>query len=206
MQIKHLGKIDYNQALEIQLKLLEDVLQGEQEKLLVCSHDPVVTLGKQSTPADLCGWKGLVIETSRGGQATYHGPGQIICYPIINISKRNNDIHWYLRSLESAMLETLLHFGIVGQGNPDGTKQTTGVWVKQKKIASIGIGIKRWITYHGLALNFHYDSMAFKGINPCGYGSDIMTSLEEIEGSHQLPKKEVFQDILTSKLITHLKC
>ena len=182
MEIKRLGLIDYQQAYKIQEAMRDEVISGAPEKLIACSHNPIVTLGRQSSDADLTGWSGETLKVSRGGKATYHGPGQVILYPIINLAKRNNDIHKYVRDLELACINTLKELGINAIGNPDGTEKTTGVWVGEKKIASIGVAVKRWVTYHGIALNVHHDPLAFSGINPCGFSTSTMTSLEEILG------------------------
>ena len=196
MDIVNLGLIDYKDALDLQMKYLEDVLsEKKNETLLICHHPSVVTLGKKSSPNDLVGWRGKVYEISRGGRATYHGPGQVVVYPIINLEKRNNDIYAYLRNLELAMVQTLEEFGIE---NSQGDPESTGVWINESKIASIGIAIKRWVTYHGLAINIFYDEKAFKGINPCGLDLKVMTTLEEILG------KKVERFTFETKLSEHL--
>ena len=182
MIVENLGLINYQKAYERQLELRDKLMfeRAQDEVLLVCSHNPIVTLGKKSTKNDLSGWSGDLIEIERGGKATYHGPGQIIIYPILDLSKRNNDIHLFLRHLEEATVETLKEFQVKASGNPSNSMETTGVWIKNKKIASIGVAIKRWITYHGIALNVNQDPLAFSGISPCGYKASTMISLEEI--------------------------
>jgi lipoate-protein ligase B len=197
MKVINLGLIDYKKALDIQLKTLDSVIKGEQEDcLIICHHPSVVTLGRKSTQNDLIGWDGLVYEISRGGKATYHGPGQVVVYPVINLEKRDNDIYKFLRGLEQAMVNTLTDFGIIdSKGDPD----STGVWINDRKIASIGIAIKRWVTYHGLAINIFHDDKAFKGINPCGLNVNVMTSLEEIKG-HKVERFS-FEEKLCSHLI-----
>ncbi|WP_127714207.1 lipoyl(octanoyl) transferase LipB [Halobacteriovorax sp. HLS] len=201
MEVINLGLIDYKEALDIQLNYLEEVLIGTRDEvLLICHHPSVVTLGKKSSMSDLTGWKGKTYEISRGGKATYHGPGQVVIYPILNLEKRMNDIYAYLRNLELAMVKTLEEFGVKeAKGDPD----NTGVWIRDHKIASIGIAIKRWITYHGLAINIFYDKDAFKGINPCGLNVKVMTSLEEILG-HKV-ERFTFEKQLSSNLLELLK-
>lgn len=185
MLVKNLGLINYKEAYAIQLETLEIVREDpDQEKLLVCSHPPVVTLGKKSTPEDLIGWSGPVEQIERGGKATYHGPSQVVIYPIIDLKSRNQDIAGFLAAMESAMISCLSDFGIVGQGNLErGKPDYTGVWIdylgSKRKIASIGVAVKRWVTYHGLAFNLYNDAQAFTGINPCGFTTDTMISLEE---------------------------
>jgi len=180
MEIIQLGERDYKEALDLQLSCVEDLMtnSNEQEKMIICSHPSVVTLGRKTQKEDIGLWSGQTYEISRGGRATYHGPGQVVVYPIINLKSRNNDIFKYVRHLEEAMVLTLEEYGITSEGDPD----STGVWVNGKKIASIGIAIKRWVTYHGLALNLYNDPMAFSGINPCGMSQDTMTSLEAVLG------------------------
>lgn len=187
------GKIDYEPAAERQLALVSEVAAGSREDTIVfCTHPPVVTLGRSSAPEDVQGWKGPVVEVSRGGKATYHGPNQLVVYPIISLLKeRENlkvrDVHAYLRALETAIVQTLKIWGVEAEArtqaayNERGEKlQVTGVWVGERKIASIGIAVKKWVTYHGAAINLDQDSNAFLGINPCGFRKETMVSLEEV--------------------------
>lgn len=185
MKICNLGLTSYPEVLDFQFQArdqLIDLLEQKKSKeevfshetLISCSHHPIVTLGRKSAPGDLCGWDGEVVEVSRGGKATYHGPGQLIIYPIISLSHRANDVGRYLRSLEKVVVEALEIFGLKAYGDKD----STGVWIEGRKIASIGIAIKKWVTYHGIAINLRRDPLAFKGINPCGFSTEMMTSLE----------------------------
>lgn len=199
MEVLNLGLIDYKEALDIQLDMVGKVIEGAiPETLIVCHHPRVVTLGKKSEPSDLNGFDGKVYEISRGGRVTYHGPGQVVIYPIINLKSRNNDIYKFLRSLEEAMVNTLGEFGISGA---EGDPENTGVWVSKSKIASIGIAIKRWVTYHGLAINIYRDDLAFKGINPCGMDVSVMTNLEELIG--RKVERNTFENSLAAQL-SHL--
>ncbi len=197
MEIINLGEKDYKEALDIQMQYVEELMSdpSKNEKLIICSHPPVVTLGRKTQKEDIGLWSGKVYEISRGGRATYHGPGQVVIYPIINLEKRNNDIYKYVRHLEDAMVLALKDYSIDSKGDPD----STGVWVENKKIASIGIAIKRWVTYHGLAINLYNDPLAFSGINPCGMSQDTMISLESILG------KKVERKVFEERLATHLK-
>ena len=196
MKVEDLGLIDYLEAQKLQHQYVEEVIHGvREETLVICSHNPVVTLGKKAKPEDIMGWTGQIVETKRGGQATYHGPGQIIAYPILNLEKRNKDIYLYLRQLERAMELALDDFNLQSAGNPD----STGLWVGDKKIASIGVAVKRWVTYHGLAINIEKDPLAFTGINPCGMSQSIMTSLEELLGAGY--NRDKFRESLTSHLL-----
>lgn len=212
MKLIDWGLVDYNQALEQQLDLLEQVSAGEKkETLIYCTHPPVVTLGRAATSNDITGWTGSTYEISRGGKATYHGPNQLVVYPILDLKKINrksmpaNDLHAYLRGFEQAIVDTLKTYDITATTTPteevesvDDKPQWTGVWVGNKKIASIGIAVKKWVTYHGAAINIENDSTAFQGINPCGFSSEVMTSLEELMG--EPPHRNTFKARLLKNL------
>lgn len=187
------GLIDYEQALKKQLEYVEKVGTDENHPgfLIFCTHPPVVTLGRQSTPEDVFAWKGPIIEISRGGKATYHGPSQVVVYPILNLKNPRQgrgpqEIRGYLRALEQAIVNTLKTYGVESIGRtpqkiPGQTSATdeTGVWVGDRKIASLGIAVKKWVTYHGAAINLTYDPEAFVGMNPCGFRASTMLSLEQ---------------------------
>ncbi|MGZ5279517.1 MAG: lipoyl(octanoyl) transferase LipB [Pseudobdellovibrionaceae bacterium] len=180
------GLLDYEEALNRQLQKVEEVSKSQSEDfgfLIFCSHPAVVTLGRKTQPGDLCGWQGPTKEISRGGRATYHGPSQLVVYPIFKI----RDIGQYLRDFENAILHVLENYGVKAVGKtlqkkPEVSEETeeTGVWVGRQKIASLGIGVKKWVTYHGAAINLDHDPEAFQGLKPCGFTSDTMVSLEKI--------------------------
>jgi lipoyl(octanoyl) transferase len=182
------GLIDYQEALNKQLERVQEVAESQSENfgfLVFCTHPAVVTLGRKTQAGDVFGWQGPVIEISRGGRATYHGPSQIVVYPIFKIK----DIGRYLRRMEDAIIAVLKTYGIdaVGktlQKKSDTTEDTeeTGVWVGRQKIASLGIGVKKWVTYHGAAINLDYDTQAFQGMKPCGFNTETMVSLEQLTG------------------------
>lgn len=180
------GLVSYEEASQRQLAAVEAVAEGQPERLILCSHPPVVTLGRASSADDLSGWTGETYSSSRGGRATYHGPSQIVIYPILNLKKDRagipaRDIHAYLRALEQATVASLRECGLRGceaRSHQAGGISLTGVWVGKKKIASIGIAVRKWITYHGVAINIYHDPQAFRGISPCGFSSETMTSLE----------------------------
>ena len=177
IKVIDLGLCPYQIAHKLQLEFVEKVRHNPNEEyLIVCSHNPVVTLGKKTQDIDLCGWQGETHAIERGGRATYHGPGQLVAYPIVHLDKRNKDLYRFVRALENSMVLTLKDFALEAKGDPD----NTGVWVGDKKIASIGIAVRRWVTYHGLALNLEYDPQAFQGINPCGFSTSTMTNLKEL--------------------------
>lgn len=171
------GLIAYQEALDKQLIYVDEVASGQRSDTVVfCTHPPVVTVGRATEAHDIINWQGELVEVSRGGRATYHGPDQLVVYPILDFKKRNRDLHKYLRGMESLVCHFLQEY------NVQATTLTgaTGVWVKDKKIASIGIAIKKWVSYHGLSLAVDHNVDAYKGINPCGFSSDVMTSLEKI--------------------------
>ena len=186
-KVVDLGLVDYNQALEEQLRLVQEVQEDPLKKfLIVCSHPPVVTLGRASRPEDLQSWQGSTLEVSRGGKATYHGPSQLVIYPIFHLEQR--DLHAYLQWLEQKVVDFLKCFDVESVGgfsldrdDKDGIR--TGVWIGERKIASIGIAVKKWVTYHGVAINIQKDPMAFQGISPCGFSTNTMISLEEVLGT-----------------------
>ena len=190
------GLIDYQSALDQQLERL-DILSLDPDHpgfLIFCSHPPVVTTGRQTQPDDIFSWKGPVVEISRGGRATYHGPSQLVVYPILNLKAGRNgrkpqEVRGYLRAFEQAIVATLSDFQISAVGktpqklaDKNFESDETGVWVGTQKVASLGIAVKKWITYHGAAINLEHDTEAFKGLNPCGFKSDTMTSVEKLFG------------------------
>lgn len=175
-----LGLIEYEEALKIQQETLLAVTD-KKGALIFCSHPPVVTTGRAFDASENIGWTGKIVEVSRGGKATYHGPSQLVIYPIINLKIQfNKDLHKYLRFLEEITINTLKNFGINAiTKNPSDTNRT-GVWVDDQKIASIGIAVKNWIAYHGIAINVDHDKAAFEGINPCGFSKQTMVSMQEL--------------------------
>lgn len=186
MKVSNWGRVEYETAANRQLKLVDQVAVGSSEETLVlCSHPPVVTLGRGHVASDLVGWNGSTLETSRGGRATYHGPNQQVIYPILNLSNAHHrfatrDLHAYLRALERATVSVLDQFALKAEARATkvGELPLTGVWVGDRKIASIGIAVRKWVTYHGVAVNVLDDPSAFQGIRPCGFSRDIMTSVE----------------------------
>lgn len=207
MKILNLGLIDYKKAYDLQLKEVERVRNGGDETLIICSHPSIVTLGKRSTPADILGWQGKIEKIERGGKATYHGPGQVVIYPIINLKKHGQNLAGFLEGLEQAMIDVLGPYKLKAKGNEErGKPDYTGVWVEtdigMKKIASIGIAVKRWITFHGLAFNLDFDPLAFSGINPCGFTTSTMTNLETLLGKKV--ERSTFENQLSEILISKL--
>ncbi len=181
IRVVHAGTVPYGEALEWQRELAEDRIAGRltHDVLLLLEHPPVVTLGRNSHPANLLQPAGIdVFEVERGGDVTFHGPGQLVGYPILDLRAYKPDLHWYLRTLEQALIEALGVLGIVAERNPG----FTGVWTRGKKIASIGIHVKQWVTWHGFALNVTTDLTHFDRIVPCGIHGVEMTSVEREAG------------------------
>ena len=182
------GLTDYTRALELQRELARARQTGDlpDDLLLLLEHPRVITLGRGAAesnvtaPTDLLKSRGVELhETERGGDVTYHGPGQLVGYPIVDLARHKKDLHWYLRQLEETLIRALATFGIAG-GRLDGY---TGVWVEDRKIASIGVHVTRWITFHGFALNVNTDLTDFDLIVPCGIEAVQMTSIERELGS-----------------------
>jgi lipoate-protein ligase B len=187
------GLIPYQAALEKQLALVDEVALTEAHPgyVIFCTHPAVVTLGRQSKPEDVTSWRGDIVEVSRGGRATYHGPSQLIVYIVMNIkaARKNRgpqEIRGFLRNFEESIVQSVKKFGIQAFGRSLENVDDTGVWVETehgiKKMTSIGIAVKKWVTFHGAAINMDRDPNAFLGINPCGYGSEKMISIEGLTG------------------------
>jgi lipoyl(octanoyl) transferase len=172
------GRVPYRDALDWQRSLAGDRIRGRlpHDVLLLLEHDPVVTLGRTSQAAHVLRPAGIdVVEVERGGDVTFHGPGQLVGYPILDLNGYRPDLHWYLRTLEQALMIALDELGIPAERNPG----FTGVWTRGRKIASIGIHVKQWVTWHGFALNVTTDLSAFERIIPCGIPGVVMTSVAQ---------------------------
>jgi len=177
LEVIEAGTIPYAEALDWQRQLAEDRIAGRlpHDVLLLLEHPPVVTLGRNSHVGNLLEPSGIeVFEVERGGDVTFHGPGQLVGYPILDLSAYKRDLHWYLRTLEQALIAALAVLDIPAERNAG----FTGVWTRGKKIASIGIHVKQWVTWHGFALNVTTDLAHFDRIVPCGIQGVEMTSVE----------------------------
>ncbi len=181
LEVVEAGLVSYGEALEWQRELAEDRIAGRlsHDVLLLLEHPPVVTLGRNSHAAHLLRPAGVeVFEVERGGDVTFHGPGQLVGYPILDLRAYKQDLHWYLRTLEQALIDALGILAIPAERNPG----LTGVWTRGRKIASIGIHVKQWVTWHGFALNVTTDLTHFDRIVPCGIQGVEMTSVEREKG------------------------
>jgi len=170
------GRVDYERAVAWQEALVARSLAGGPDALLLLEHSPVYTLGRGADPVHLgvAAETGVpIVRTHRGGQVTYHGPGQLVGYPIIDLRRRRPDVRWYLRTLEDVLVVTLGDLGITAQSRTG----LTGVWVGPRKIASIGVALRRWVSWHGFALNVGPDLWGFAAITPCGLAGVQMTSV-----------------------------
>jgi lipoyl(octanoyl) transferase len=181
MEVRHLGVVEYREALALQEQLRGELQRGESEEvLLLLEHPPVYTLGRRSEPGDLAmgrDWylsQGIdVVETDRGGKLTYHGPGQLVGYPIMRVT----DVVAYVRGLERAMIAALAMEGIEARVRCAEGKDFTGVWVEDRKIASIGVHVQRGVTTHGFAVNVDNDLQPFEWVVACGLPEVRMTSV-----------------------------
>ncbi len=173
-----LGRISYEDGLKLQESLVAEMSAGESiSQLLLLEHHPVYTMGRSRDESSLRSENLLphpVHRTNRGGQATYHGPGQLVGYPVLHLDLFDRDLHDYLRFLEEVLITLMARHGIKGQ-RIDGK---TGVWVNDRKIASLGVGVRKWISMHGFAINICGDMSPFSHITPCGLPGVTMTSLE----------------------------
>jgi len=189
LQVRWLGRMEFADALALQEEIVakkrEDRSLGDE--LLLLEHEAVYTIGRTPDKSSLLGSAHLphpLFAINRGGQATYHGPGQLMGYPIIDLRRCSQDLHRYLRWLEQLLIELLADYGIAASRR----ESLTGVWVGQRKIASIGVGVRHWIAMHGFALNVCGDLSPFNYIIPCGINNIAMTSMEkETSGAFSIP-------------------
>jgi lipoyl(octanoyl) transferase len=184
LQTQWLGRISFADALALQEEIVRQkrARPGMPDELLLLEHDPVYTIGRTPDQSSLRGATHLphpLFEINRGGQATYHGPGQLVGYFLIDLRRYGQDLHRYLRWIEALLIELLASYEIEATTRPG----LTGVWIDGRKIASIGVGVRHWITMHGFALNVNGDLAPFEAITPCGIANVTMTSIEEETGA-----------------------
>ena len=191
----------YNRVWDFQRRLQKLRYEGKiPDTLIFVEHYPVYTIGKNGSDSHIVATSGFlqsegieVVHIDRGGDVTYHGPGQLVGYPILDLKGHKTSISWYMRSLEEVFIRALSHWGIKGQRS----EGYTGVWVGEEKIVALGVRISRWVTMHGFALNVNTDLDHFKGIIPCGIFHRGVTSIQKITG-HQVDMEEVKNIVLGS--------
>ena len=180
-KILDLGLSDFNDTWELQKELqTKRILNEIEDHFLLVEHPPVYTLGKNAPKEHLLNLvKDVsVVQTDRGGKVTFHGPGQLVVYPILNLNHYKRSITWYMRELEQLIIDILDDYGIIANRK----KGLTGVWVKDKKIAALGIRISKWVTMHGFSININPDLEYYKTIIPCGIEDYGITSMAQIMG------------------------
>jgi len=183
LHVRWLGRTDFANALALQEEIVAKKREDPShlDELLLLEHEPVYTIGRtpdQSSLLDAAHLPHALFAINRGGQATYHGPGQLMGYPIIDLRRCGQDLHRYLRWLERLLIEFIAGYGIAASRR----ESLTGVWIGERKIASIGVGVRHWITMHGFALNVCGDLSPFNHIVPCGINNVAMTSMEKETG------------------------
>jgi lipoyl(octanoyl) transferase len=200
VDVRRLGLVGYQAALDLQKELVEQRKQGLiSDQLLLLEHPHVITLGARNhnassnvleTPDALARRGVAVFETGRGGDVTYHGPGQLVGYPIVELPRARRDVHRYVRDLEEVLIQSVSDFGIAASRVPG----LTGIWVGNDKLAAIGVRISRWVTSHGFALNVSTDLSHFGLIVPCGIADKGVTSMERLLG-RPVPMAEVVERV-----------
>jgi lipoyl(octanoyl) transferase len=196
LEVRRLGRTRYEDAHALQQELVAERLAGRVgDVLLLTEHEPVITHGR-GTPAEelraLAGLEVPVIEVERGGEATYHGPGQLVAYPLLLLEESRRDLHRYLRELEEVVIGVLAELDLSGTRRPG----LTGVWIGERKVCSIGVAVRRWVTWHGLALNLHTDLSPFRRFHPCGLAADVMTRVAD---HVELPPTNLLGEVLLVK-------
>ena len=209
-----LGRCGYADALRVQERYVEALKVAAEDRahLILVEHDPpVITLGRGADAGNIVASReriaaeGIEVhETSRGGEVTYHGPGQLVGYPILRVDLHGRDLHRYLRDIEEVLIRTLGRFGIVGKR----TGGLTGVWVDDEKVAAIGVAVTRWVSYHGFALNVRPNLEHFELIVPCGIPGKHVTSLSRLLGRQvaveevKPPLRECFAEVFGFDRVT----
>jgi lipoyl(octanoyl) transferase len=212
LRVLRIGRSSYRETWDLQKKLQRDLLRHEgHDTLILCEHEPVITQGRSAknsnvrASSEALARRGIeVIPIERGGDVTYHGPGQLVAYPILDLNRKRRDVGWYMRGLEEVILRCLANYGI----NATRIAGKTGVWLKShgardRKIASLGVRISRWCTLHGLALNVRPCTEGFSLINPCGFTDIAVTSMAE-----ELPPNAVpaLDEVAEALLQNFLEC
>jgi lipoate-protein ligase B len=198
--VLELGLIEYQKAYHLQRTLHQQRVEGKiSDVLLLLEHPPTLTIGKSGTldnvlvSRERLAQEGMsLFFIDRGGDVTYHGPGQLVGYPIVDLRQRGKDLHSYIKKLEEVILRTLRDFSIDG----DRDECHPGVWVKEQEIAAIGLSLRNWVSMHGFAFNINTDLEHFSFINPCGFSDRRATSMSNILGSH-VPMREAANSLIS---------
>ena len=211
MKVLDLKEIDYRKALAYQEQLVEEVFEDPQKSfLLLCTHPRVLTKGRGSSSKDIVGWRGDVVETSRGGRVTYHGPEQLVVYPIFKLKEKK--LLEYLRGLEDLAMTTFSDLGLEGVSRrPSLFKENkeakdlkfTGVWCGDKKLVSIGVAVRKGVVFHGMAVHV-FKTQDLGGFKPCGFSLQTLSSLEEQMGPERRPSQEELKKILSETFLKKL--
>ena len=200
--ILDLGKSDYEEAWKLQKKLQSQRISGEiEDQLLLVEHFPVYTLGKNAPTEHLLLNESdeiCIVQSDRGGNVTFHGPGQLVAYPILDLSNYRKSITWYMRELEQLIINILKDYNIEAERKIG----LTGVWVNDKKIAALGVRISRWVTMHGFSLNINPDLKYYQGIIPCGISQYGVTSMANILGD-SAPKMSEIKEKIVNQFISN---
>ena len=199
---KSIKPVNYLEAISFLEKRVEKIINKQEKELIwILEHPSIFTAGTSYNEKDIIDKEIDIIKTSRGGKITWHGPGQLICYLVIDLNKRKKDIRKFVRIIEKSIIESLDEIGVSSQSD----RKNIGIWVKsnkeEKKIAAIGIKVKKWIAYHGFSLNINNDLSNYKKIIPCGVSDKGITSLKELN----IYKFSKLSEIILKKLIFNLK-
>lgn len=175
VKVRDLGRMEYGECLALQRRIQKKVQAGGEDTILVVEHPPVATLGRRGEDSDVFDPTLSVHRIERGGKATYHGPGQLVVYPIVHLGEGNRDVRAWVRHLEAFIHALLAEFGIASHTRPE----YPGVWTDatERKIASIGIAVQQWVSLHGIAVNVTTDPKEFERLDPCGLGAAVMTNM-----------------------------
>lgn len=208
-RILELGEVEYERAWKLQSQLVQKRYEGQTgDTFLFLTHPPTITVGRSGgnganllVSDDELKHRGVArFEIERGGDVTFHGPGQQIIYPIVDLRGRGRDVHKFLRDLEQVVIEFLRNYDLVGER----IEGKTGVWVQNRKICAIGVAVRRWISFHGLALNLETDLSYFELINPCGLPSDSVISLQNLTKEPIVKSKAFYQLVNAIQLVFDL--
>ena len=193
LEVRRLGRTRFEDVHALQRDLVDARADDKIiDVLILTEHEPVITVGR-GTKIEAIGSIGMpVVEIERGGEATYHGPGQLVAYPILRLPEGRRDLHRYLRDLEETVIGVLGEFGVAGTRRHG----FTGVWIGERKVCSIGVAVRRWVTYHGLAINLHNELRIFQRFRPCGLDPRVMTRLAD---HVELPPTNLLGEVLLVK-------